>query len=104
MNKNELEKAIFTTIVKNGVDSSKDIGNDDNPMEDKVYTRRININARYKGTEIVCVSITSNTPSFDDITNESMTRINAKNSRGMWCNIFTNEATKDMLEFIYSKI
>lgn len=108
MNKNELKNSILKSIITNGIESSKADIFGDNPMEDKVYTKRININAEFgegiNTTEIVCVSLTSDTPSFDTITDNDKVRINTKNPHGAWCNLFINEVPKEMLEFIYSKL
>ena len=44
MNKSKMINIIFNTIMLGGIESSKgDIMSDD-PIEDKVYTKRININ------------------------------------------------------------
>ena len=104
MNINELKQSIFEAVINNGVESSKADIFGDNPMEDKVYTKRININSDYDDLEIVCVSITNDTPSFDKITDNDTVRINMKNRNDVWCNIFINEASKDILEFIHNKI
>ena len=70
MNINELKQSIFEAVINNGVESSKaDILGDD-PMEEKVYTKRININSDYDDMEVVCVSITNDTPSLS-ISNSS---------------------------------
>ena len=104
MNNNELKQSIFEAVINNGVESSKADIFGDNPMEDKVYTKRININSNYNGIEVACVSVTTDTPSFDTITDNDTVRINVKNRNGVWCNLFINEVSKDMLEFIHSKV
>ena len=47
MNINELKQSIFETVISNGVESSKPniLGN--NPMEDRVYTKILNVNSNY---------------------------------------------------------
>ena len=104
MNMDELKQSIFEAVINNGVESSKAdiLGND--PMEEKVYTKRININSDYDDMEVVCVSITNDTPSFDTITNNDSVRVNVKNRNGVWCNLFINEVSKKMLEFIHDKV
>lgn len=104
MNINELKQSIFEAVINNGVESSKPniLGND--PMEDKVYTKILNVNSDYDGVEVACVSLTTDTPSFDTITDNDSVRVNVKNRDGVWCNLFINEIPKDMLEFIYDKI
>ena len=104
MNINELKQSIFEAVINNGVESSKPNILGSNPMEDKVYTKRININSDYNDMEVVCVSVTNDTPSFDTITDNDSVRVNVKNRNGVWCNIFVNEVSKDMLEFIHDKI
>lgn len=104
MNINELKQSIFETVISNGAESSKPniLGN--NPMEDRVYTKILNVNSNYNDIEVACVSVTTDTPSFDTITDNDTVRINVKNRDGVWCNMFINEAPKDMLEFIHNKI
>ena len=104
MNNNELKQSIFEAVINNGVESSKADIFGDNPMEDKVYTKRININSNYNGIEVACVSVTTDTPSFDTITDNDSVRVNVKNRNGVWCNLFINEVSKNMLEFIHSKV
>lgn len=104
MNINELKQSIFEAVINNGVESSKADIFGDNPMKDKVYTKRININSDYDDMEVVCVSVTNDTPSFDTITNNDSVRVNVKNRNGVWCNLFINEVSKDMLEFIHNKV
>lgn len=104
MNVNELKQSVFEAVINNGAESSKADIFGDNPMEDKVYTKRININSDYNDMEVVCVSVTNDTPSFDTVTNNNSVRVNLKNRNGIWCNLFINEVSKDMLEFIHSKV
>ena len=103
-NINELKQSIFQAVVNNGTVSSKPniLGND--PMEDRVYTKILNVNSDYDGVEVACVSVTTDTPSFDTITDNDTVRINVKNRDGVWCNLFINEVSKDMLEFIHNKV
>ena len=107
MNKEELKNNIFGQIKTNGILTSKgDILGED-PMEDKVYTKKLNIGKDYgngiNGVEIVCVSLTSQTQDFKDA-NINNVRINTKNRQEQWCNIFINEAPNDMLELIWKEI
>ena len=51
-----------------------------------------------------CKAGTTDTPSFDAITDNDSVRINVKNRDGVWCNMFINEVPKDMLEFIHNKV
>jgi len=104
MNIDELKQSIFEAVINNGVESSKADIFGNNPMEDKVYTKRININSDYNDMEVVCVSVTNDTPSFDTITDNDSVIVNVKNRNGVWCNLFVNEVSKDVLEFIHGKI
>ena len=106
--KNKLSALIFDAIVTKGIESSKgDILSDD-PIEDKVYTKRINIGKNYgegaNAVEVACVSITSGSCDWDSISKDSSKmrniRINVKNRQNKWCNIFINEAPDDLLEFV----
>ena len=110
--KNKLSELIFTTIVSKGTESSKgDILSDD-PIEDKVYTKRININKDYgsgaNAVEVACVSLTSGSHDWDAIGRDKSkiknVRINMKNGNGKWCNIFVNEAPTELLEFVVKNI
>lgn len=105
----KLENGILSIIMSKGVNSTKADVLGENPMEDKVYTKRINIGKDFgnatSSVEIASVCITSdkpismkNVPSLDDV------RINTKNHRGQWCNIFIKEAPEEMLEFILNEI
>lgn len=104
-----LESSILDKILKNGIDTSKADIFGDNPMEDKVYTKRINIGKDYNigglnNIEVVCVSITSDTESFDAVADTSDVRINAKNRNNQWVNFFMGEIPIKMLEFIWKEI
>jgi hypothetical protein len=105
----KLESGILGVIMHNGIESTKADILGDNPMEDKVYTKRINIGKDFgapaNAVEIASVCITNdyplsmtNPPRLEDV------RINTKNHRGQWCNIFIKEAPDDMLEFIWNEI
>lgn len=90
----------------NGVETSKgDILSDD-PIENKVYTKRINIGKDYgigsNAVEVVCVSFTTHNKAT--VLRPKDVRINTRNSQGKWCNIFVQEAPTEMLEFVYSNI
>lgn len=100
---------IFNKVLSEGINTSKgDIMSDD-PIEDKVYTKRININKDYEFennvdiVEVVSVSVTSYNENMKDATPRKL-RINMKNRAGSWVNIFINEAPKELIEFIYENI
>ena len=103
-------KTNIFNILKNGggITEKGDIMSD-NPIEDKVYTKRININKDYtfKNTvdtvEVVCVSMTCNDKDMSDASKDKV-RFNLKNRNGSWVNIFMNEAPQELLEFVYINI
>jgi hypothetical protein len=103
----ELRDSIFMFVKSNGMESSKaDImGND--PMEDKVYTKKVIIDKDYgigaERIEIVSVSLTSDKEDFSDAYSGHV-RINTKNAHGQWCNIYLREAEDKMLEFIWKEL
>ena len=107
MNTKELKKHIFEQINSFGTISTKCDVLGDEPMEDKVYTKKISIDKDYgngpNGIEVACVSLTSTTENFKDVSINNI-RINTKNRQGQWCNIFINEASKDLLEFVCKNI
>ena len=104
MNKNEVIEKIFNKLIENGkVTSKADILGTD-PMEDKVFTKRIEINKTMDdGTEIVCVTVTSNDFTFRDTTSADM-RVNTKNYKDQWCNLFADETPKEILELVETAI
>jgi len=107
--RSNLESSILSKIVNDGIESSKADIFGDNPMEDKVYTKRINVGKDYNlgglnNIEIVCVSLTSDTESFDSVADVRDVRINAKNRNNQWINFFIREVPIKMLEFIWKEI
>lgn len=108
MDKEELKENIFEYVKSVGVLTSKGDVLGDEPIEEKVYTKKVNIGEDYgydgaTGVEVACVSLTSTTEDFKDACVNNV-RINTKNRQEQWCNIFINEAPKDMLELIWKKI
>ena len=109
MNKSKMINIIFNTIMLSGIESSKgDIMSDD-PIEDKVYTKRININKDYEFkngvdiVEVVSISVTADNKWMEGV-NQRKARINMKNRTGSWVNIFMHEAPEELIEFIYDNI
>ena len=108
MNKSKTISEIFNVVLTKGIETTKsDILGED--IDDKVYTKRININKDYNfkngvdTVEVVSVSLTCE--------NENMTgaaprkvRINIKNRANSWVNIFLTEAPDELIEFIYKNI
>ncbi len=99
------KRFIFNCILSFGTDSSKADIMGDNPLEDKVYTKRINIDTDYEGgLHIASVSLTSDNPNFTDANNTDVSirkvRINTKNYSGKWVNIFLNEAPTKLVNTI----
>lgn len=103
------KRFIFNCILSFGTDSSKADIMGDNPMEDKVYTKRINLDTDYEGgLHIASVSLTSDNPNFADSNNTDISirkvRINTKNYSGKWVNIFLNEAPTKLVSTIAEKL
>jgi len=103
------KRFIFNCILSFGTDSSKADIMGDNPMEDKVYTKRINLDTDYEGgLHIASVSLTSDSPNFADSNNTDVSirkvRINTKNYSGKWVNIFLNEAPTKLVSTIAEKL
>ena len=108
-NTREDKRFIFNCILSFGTDSSKADIMGDNPMEDKVYTKRINLDTDYEGgLHIASVSLTSDNPNFTDASNTDVSirkvRINTKNYQGKWVNIFLNEAPTRLVNTIAEKL
>ena len=109
MNNSKMINIIFNTIMLSGIESSKgDIMSDD-PIEDKVYTKRININKDYEFkngvdiVEVVSISVTADNKWMTGV-NQRKIRINMKNRYGSWVNIFIHEEPAELIEFIYDSI
>ena len=99
----KLENGILGFVMVNGVETSKaDILGDD-PMEDKVYTKKVKIDKHFESTKVVYVSVTSDKPLDDDISLDNV-RINTKNREGQWCNIFLKEAPMELLKFVWENL
>ena len=103
------KRFIFNCILSFGTDSSKADIMGDNPLEEKVYTKRINIDTDYEGgLHIASVSLTSDNPNFTDASNTDISirkvRINTKNYSGKWVNIFLNEAPTKLVNAIAEKL
>lgn len=105
--RSNLQNEILGFIDLYGIETSKCDIFGENPMEDRVYTKRINIGKNFgdisNNTEIVCVSLTSDNP-LDGTISVMDVRINTKNRNGKWCNIFLTEAPLDMLKFVKDEI
>jgi len=108
MNKSKAISEIFNTILTKGIKTSKsDILGED--IDDKVYTKRININKDYKFkngvdiVEVVSVSLTSDNENMTGASSRKV-RINMKNRNNSWVNIFLNEAPNELIEFIYKSM
>ena len=100
MNKNETMEKIFNELSENGKVTSKADILGTEPLEDKVFTKRIDINKTMSdGTEIVCITVTSNDFTFRDATSADM-RVNTKNYKDQWCNLFADETPEEILEIV----
>lgn len=108
MNKEKAISEIFDAVLNNGIETSKnDILGED--IDDRVYTKRININKDYKfknsvdSVEVVCVSMTCLNENMSDAV-EGKVRINMKNRNNSWINIFLHEASDELIDFIHKNI
>ena len=96
MKKKEILDYIFEALMVNGTVSEKaDILGFD-PMEQKVYTKRLKIGKDMDSVELVYVSVTSNEEDFKDISVSDL-RINTKNTYDVWVNMFASEADEETL-------
>ena len=104
MNKEQTIEKIFNELIENGkVTNKADILGTD-PMEDKVFTKRLEIGKTMEdGTEVVCVTVTSNDITFRDTTSSDM-RINTKNYKNQWCNLFADETPEEILAVVETLI
>ena len=107
MNKEETIEKIYRTLIEEGkVTAKSDILGVD-PMEDKVFTKRLSVNKNLgegaNSIELVYVTVTSNDITFRDTTSADM-RLNAKNVQDQWCNLFMDEATEEMLELVETAV
>ena len=104
MNRNEVIERIYDTLIEAGKVTSKPDILGENPMDEKVFTKRIEINKTMSdGTEIVCVTLTSNDIAFRDTTSADM-RVNTKNYKEQWCNLFADETPDEILEIVEASI
>jgi len=98
---------IFNILKFGGTITTKGDIMSNNPIYDKVYTKRIDINKDFKinddTLEVKSVSITSNDENFTDATPNKI-RFNLKNGNNSWVNIFINEAPKELIDFVYVHI
>ena len=107
MNKEELIEKIYNTLMESGKITAKvdTLGID--PMEDKVFTKRLSVNKKLgegvNAIELVYVTVTSNDATFRDTSSSDM-RLNTKNTRDQWCNLFANEATEEMIVLVDSAV
>lgn len=101
MKKNELLEGIFNALIKNGKISEKADIFGEEPMEDKVFTKKLKIGKNIGSIKIMYVSITSDKNDFTN-TSENNMRINAKNVYGDWVNMFAAEVDEEILSKVYS--
>lgn len=107
MNREETIEKIYQTLIETGkVTTKSDILGVD-PMEDKVFTKRLSVNKKLgegvNAIELVYVTVTSNDATFRDTSSSDM-RLNTKNTRDQWCNLFANEATEEMIALVDSAV
>ena len=107
MNREEIIKKIYNALLQQGKLTSKPNVLSDDPVEDKVYTKRLKVNKNLgdgaNTVELVYVTITSSDIDFNSTSSSDM-RLNTKNVQDQWCNLFIDEATDEMLELVMSTI
>ena len=103
MNRNNVIEKIYNTLLQKGTMTSKPNVLSNDIVEDKVYTKRLNVNKTLgegvNSLELVCITLSSSDTNFNNTTPEDV-RVNTKNTREQWCNIFINETTDEMLQLI----
>ena len=94
---NNMKRDIFNRLMASTLVTSKpDIMGDD-PIEDKVYTKKIAMDIDYNdGTCLESISITSDDEKFSDVSLNNV-RLNFTNRGNKWVNIFLNQATDAMV-------
>ena len=107
MNKELTIEKIYNTLIEQGKMTTKMDALGDDPLEDKVYTKRLSINKNLgegaNAIELVYVTLTSHDMQFRNTSPKDM-RLNTKNVQDQWCNLFINEATEDMLSLVESTV
>lgn len=107
MNREETIEKIYHTLMEEGKVTAKNDILGVNPMEDKVFTKRLSVNKNLgegaNAIELVYVTVTSNDITFRDTTSADM-RLNTRNVRDQWCNLFMNETTEEMLELVETAV
>jgi hypothetical protein len=102
-----IKQNIFNILKYGGSLTTKGDITSDNPEEEKVYTKKINIEKDFTigndTLELMSVSLTSTTEYFKDATPNKI-RFNLKNRNQQWVNIFINEAPQELIEFVYVNI
>ncbi len=109
MDRTKIINVIFKEVLMSGIETSKcDIMSYD-PIEDKVYTKKLILNKDYEFKngvdviEVVSISLTCENKNMSDASIEKV-RINIKNRANSWVNIFLTEAPDELIEFIYKNI
>ena len=103
MQKKEILENIFNTLMEKGTVSEKADILGDEPMEDKVYTKRIKVDKTIGHVKIVYITVTSDSEDFADASVTNM-RVNTKNTYESWVNFFATQADKSVLSKIYETI
>ena len=103
MNKKEILEKIFNVLMERGAISEKSdiLGVD--PMEDKVYTKRIKVDKSIGHVKVVYITITSDDKDFSDASVTNM-RVNTKNVYDSWVNFFATQADETVLSKVYQAI
>lgn len=107
MNRKNVIEKIYNALMKQGTLTTKPdvLGSD--PIEEKIYTKRLSINKPIgKGPNTIYIkyaTISSANDDFNGVTPSDI-RINAENAQNKWCNLFIDEVTDDTLEVVETTI
>ena len=107
MNKKETIKRIYEILTQCGTLTSKPDVLGTYPVEDEVYTKRLDVNKTIgegpDTIDIVCVTLSSSDEEFGN-SSPSDIRLNTKNTNDQWCNLFITDATDEMLSLVQSAL
>lgn len=103
MKKAEILENIFNTLMEKGTVSEKGDVLGEDPIEDKVYTKRIKVDTYLSDMRIMYVSVTSDEKDFSDVSVTDM-RVNIKNVYEKWLNLFAHQTGEEILTKVYETV
>ena len=107
MNKELTIEKIYNALMQQGKVTSKSdvLGTD--PMEDKVFTKKLTVDKELgegaSAIEVKFIAITSDNKEFNN-TSSNDVRVNIKNTRNQWCNLFIEETPENILELVEATV